>query len=133
MARTVLIVDDEVDLVEAMRFRFEQEGWTTLAAHRGCDALETLTAHEPPALVVLDYQLPDMTGSEVCSRLRAERDLAAVPIVLLTARGDLDLETEARRAGFDDVLLKPATVAELIARADGVSRATSRSRLFADL
>ena len=114
-----MIVDDEVDLVEAMRFRFEQEGWTTVAAHRGCDAIETLSAGEPPSLVILDYQLPDMTGVEVCSKLRAARDLAATPIVLFTAHGGPELELEAKRVGFDDVLLKPMSVSELLARVCG--------------
>ena len=114
-----MIVDDEVDLVEAMRFRFEQEGWTTVAAHCGCDAIETLSAGDPPALVIMDYQLPDMTGVEVCSKLRATRDLAATPIVFLTAHGDSQVELEAKRAGFDDVLLKPMSVTDLIARVGG--------------
>lgn len=116
MPNRVVIVDDEVDLVEAMRFRFEQEGWSTSAAHRGSDAIATILDGEAPRLVLLDHQLPDMTGCDVCAAVRDA--LRHTSIVMFTAHGSPELQSAAAKVGIDDFLLKPISVTELLARLD---------------
>jgi DNA-binding response OmpR family regulator len=118
MAGTVLVVDDEKNIVELVRIYLRNEGFTIEAAYDGLEALEKARALKP-ALIVLDLMLPGLDGMEVCRTLRKESD---VPIVMLTARGDDMDKIIGLEIGADDYLTKPFNPRELVARIKAVLR-----------
>ena len=121
--RTILVVDDEKDIRELVRFHLEQEGYTVREAESGEEALQRVTA-ERPALVVLDIMLPDADGIEVCRRLRATAATASVPIVMLTAKATEVDRVLGLEIGADDYITKPFSPRELVARVRAVLRRT---------
>jgi two-component system alkaline phosphatase synthesis response regulator PhoP len=121
--RTILVVDDEKDIRELVRFHLEQEGYTVREAESGEEALQRVTA-ERPALVVLDIMLPDTDGIEVCRRLRATAATASVPIVMLTAKATEVDRVLGLEIGGDDYITKPFSPRELVARVRAVLRRT---------
>ena len=82
---TILVIDDEADLVELVRYNLVREGFQVLAAHDGESGLR-IVAQKSPDLVVVDLMLPGIDGLEVCRRLRAERRTFGLPIIMLTAK-----------------------------------------------
>jgi DNA-binding response OmpR family regulator len=119
---TILIVDDEANIVELALLYLEKEGFQVEVAHDGLEALEK-TAHCPPALMVLDLMLPGVDGWEVCRKIRAKSDL---PIIMLTARDDDVDKIVGLEIGADDYLTKPFNPRELVARVKAILRRTSR-------
>ena len=121
--RTILVVEDEKDIRDLLRFHLEQEGYTVREADSGEAALAQVAA-ERPAMIVLDLMLPGTDGLEVCRRLRTAEATHAVPIIMLTARaaeGDRVLGLEL---GADDYMTKPFSPRELVARVKAVLRRT---------
>jgi two-component system KDP operon response regulator KdpE len=117
----VLIVDDEPRILRFVRVELEAEGYRTLAATNGAQALDLLEM-ERPSVVVLDLLLPDLDGFEVLQRIRA---VSKVPVILLTARGtDVD-KVRGLNEGADDYLTKPFNPEELTARVRAILRRTS--------
>jgi two-component system phosphate regulon response regulator PhoB len=117
----VLIVDDEKDLRNLLDFNLRQSGYRTIQAGSGAEAVARVRSHRPD-LILLDLNLPDVPGTEVCRQLKANPETEAIPVVMLTARS-----TEADRiAGFelgaDDYVSKPFSVRELILRLEVVRR-----------
>ncbi len=121
---TILVVDDERNIVELARLYLEKEGYQVVTAADGKEALAQVQATRP-ALVVLDLMLPELDGWEVCRRLRAESDL---PIIMLTARSDDVDKIVGLELGADDYLTKPFNPRELVARVRAVLRRTGRPR-----
>jgi len=115
---TILVVDDERNIVELARMYLEAEGYRVVTAADGREALAQVRAARP-ALVVLDLMLPELDGWEVCRRLRAESDL---PIIMLTARSDDVDKIVGLELGADDYLTKPFNPRELVARVRAVLR-----------
>jgi DNA-binding response OmpR family regulator len=115
MAKRVLVVDDEPNIVMSLRFLMEREGLEVEVAPTGEAALQAL--ERPPAdLVLLDVMMPEIDGFEVCQRIRAHPTWAATPIIMLTAKGR-DVERDKGRAlGADDYITKPFSTRELVAR-----------------
>ncbi|MCC7103682.1 MAG: response regulator transcription factor [Chloroflexi bacterium] len=114
----ILVVDDEEAILEFVELGLRYEGFEVDLATDGPSALASY-ARQRPDLVVLDLNLPGMDGLEVCQRLRRGGD---VPIVMLTARGDVDERVEGLEAGADDYLPKPFKFKELLARIRAVLR-----------
>jgi two-component system, OmpR family, response regulator MprA len=114
----VLVVDDEETIVEFLRMGLTYEGWSVEAAMDGDAALE-LARRERPDLVILDVMLPGLDGLQVCQRLRGMGD---VPIIMLTARGELEDRVAGLDIGADDYLVKPFRFQELLARIRAVLR-----------
>ncbi|MEA2971736.1 MAG: two-component system, OmpR family, operon response regulator KdpE [Actinomycetota bacterium] len=110
--QTVLVVDDEPAILRALRAGLEARGYRVLTAVTGQQAID-LTALETPALVVLDLNLPDIDGVEVCRRIRGWTD---VPIVVLSAEGSESRKVSALDEGADDFVTKPFSMPELLAR-----------------
>jgi two-component system KDP operon response regulator KdpE len=109
---TILVVDDDVHILFAVRVALESQGYRVRGAQSGPVALDEAVAR-PPAVVVLDLALPGMDGVEVCRRLRA---WSQVPIIVLSARADEGDKVQALDAGADDYLTKPFGNQELFAR-----------------
>ena len=106
LAATVLVADDNADILRFMELNFRLEGFEVVTARDGPDAL-TKAVTVRPDLVVLDVLMPGIDGYTTCARIRADASLAAVPVLIVTANyGSADLEA-ARRAGANDLLVKP--------------------------
>jgi len=121
---TILVVEDEADIRDLVRYHLEQEGYAVEDADSGEKALER-AATSPPALVVLDLMLPGTDGLEVCRRLRADDALRDVPVIMLTAKGtELD-RVLGLELGADDYITKPFSPRELVARVRAVLRRAS--------
>lgn len=118
MSELILIVDDEVSIRELIRFNLEKEGFDTVSAGDGPEALEIFHAKRPD-LVLLDIMLPTMDGWEVCKALRKESN---VPIIMLTAKGDESERVSGLEMGADDYITKPFSPKELVARIRAVLR-----------
>lgn len=124
-AQTVLIVEDEENILEAIRYNLEHEGYRVLAAQDGEDGLN-LTRQDSPDLVLLDIMLPRLDGFELCRILRRESD---VPILMLTAKGEEIDRVVGLELGADDYVTKPFSMRELVVRVRNLLR---RSRTAAD-
>jgi putative two-component system response regulator len=111
----ILVVDDEVQIRRVIRKVLSAEGYDVIEATGGNEALETL-AHNDVDTVLLDMRMPDMTGVEVCKRIRSTRRHAHTPVVFLSGASERSVRRQAREAGADDFLAKPFDEAELRAR-----------------
>ena len=120
--KTVLIVEDEKNIVDILRFNLERKGYRVLEAYDGEEGLRRARA-EKPDLILLDIMLPRMIGFDVCEALRAEGD--NVPILLLTAREEEDDKVRGLESGADDYITKPFSMREVIARVEANIRRTS--------
>ncbi|HIF60219.1 MAG TPA: phosphate regulon transcriptional regulatory protein PhoB [Rhodospirillales bacterium] len=118
---SVLIVEDEPPLVELLRYNIEKEGFGVQIATDGEKAL-LLASENEPDLVILDWMLPDISGIDVCRRLRARKETKSLPIIMLTARGEERDKVSGLDAGADDYIVKPFSPSELIARIHAVLR-----------
>ena len=112
-ASRLLIVDDDPELLQLLRDELSESGWDCHVANCGSDALLQLR-QERFDLVVLDWTLPDFSGVELCRRLRSSGN--TTPVLMLTARDDVDERVQALDAGVDDYLTKPFNLKELHAR-----------------
>jgi two-component system, OmpR family, alkaline phosphatase synthesis response regulator PhoP len=122
MSKTVLVVDDETQIVEICRDYLTAAGFTVLTANDGTRGLAT-ARHERPDLIVLDLMLPGMDGLDVCRELRRDTSgLAAVPIIMLTARVEESDKLVGLELGADDYMTKPFSPRELVARVRTVLR-----------
>jgi two-component system phosphate regulon response regulator PhoB len=118
---TILIVDDEEDILELVKYNLEKEGYTTISALTGEDALKLATDIQPD-LIVLDLMLPGMDGLEVTRILRTGTLTANVPIVMLTAKGDESDIVTGLELGANDYMSKPFSPRELVARIRAILR-----------
>jgi two-component system, OmpR family, alkaline phosphatase synthesis response regulator PhoP len=120
MSGSVLLVEDEENLASLVRAYLEQEGYRVIAAVTGAEALRAIEA-EPVRIVVLDLNLPDMDGLEVCRQIRSR---SSVPVVMLTARDEEKDRLAGLEIGADDYIGKPFSPKELVARMKAVLRRT---------
>ena len=118
----ILIIEDEENLAEALRYALEREGYSATAIGDGRDGLETARASHPD-LVILDLMLPRLDGIAVCRALRDEKN--EVPVLMLTARGLEEERVSGLDAGADDYVTKPFSMRELIARVRALLRRQS--------
>ncbi|OGQ15962.1 MAG: DNA-binding response regulator [Deltaproteobacteria bacterium RBG_16_71_12] len=121
MAAHILIVDDEADLATTLAYNLDSQGFTTAVAATGGAAL-ALARERRPDLVLLDVMLPDISGLEVCRRLRHDAELRGVPVLMLTARGEEIDRVLGFEVGADDYLVKPFSVRELLLRVQAILR-----------
>ena len=117
----VLIVDDERDLADLLDFNLRGAGFTTTLVHSGAAAL-TAVEQRAPDLVLLDLMLPDISGTEVCRRLRATPEGQQLLIVMLTAKGQETERVHGFEVGADDYVTKPFSVRELVLRLKAILR-----------
>ncbi len=117
----ILLVEDEQPLVTLLTYNLEAEGFAVEAENRGDTAAERLR-DDVPDLLVLDWMLPGISGIELCRRLRQRQETKALPIVMLTARGEESERIRGLATGADDYVVKPFSVAELMARVKALLR-----------
>jgi two-component system phosphate regulon response regulator PhoB len=121
MKPVVLIVEDEADLVELLRYNLEREGYEVVATPSGEEAL-LIAGERPIDLMLLDWMLPHMSGIEVCRQMRRKPETRNLPIIMLTARGEQADRVRGLETGADDYITKPFAPEELIARINAVLR-----------
>jgi len=118
---TVLLVDDERDLLSVLDFNLRAAGFETILATRGEEALLALKRRVPD-LVLLDLMLPDIPGTEVCRRIKSDPRTRHVPVVMLTAKGEEVDRVVGFELGADDYVTKPFSVRELVLRLKAILR-----------
>jgi two-component system response regulator VicR len=119
--KCILIVEDEKNIVDILRFNLQREGYDTLEAHDGEKGLQ-LALEQDPNLILLDVMLPKMDGFEVCRAIRAQR--CKIPIIMLTAREEEMDKVLGLELGADDYITKPFSMRELLARVKANIRRT---------
>ena len=115
MAETILVVEDEPDILDLLIEHFEAEGYVVQAAKTGMEAIVKAKAR-PPDLVLLDIMMPGMNGFDVCNILRDFPETSATPIIFLTAISESPLRIMGMRLGATDYITKPFDLRELTAR-----------------
>jgi two-component system phosphate regulon response regulator PhoB len=123
-----LIVEDEDALATLLQYNLEAEGFHVSIASRGDDA-EVAISEDPPDLIILDWMLPGLSGIELCRRLRAGKASRAIPILILTARGEEQDRIRGLTTGADDYVVKPFSLPELMARVRAILRRAHPERL----
>jgi len=121
MKETILIVEDEKDIIKMLEYNLGKEGFKILSARDGETALE-LVGKEHPDLILLDLMLPGIDGLEVCKALKEEKRTALIPIIMLTAKSQESDKVIGLELGADDYMTKPFSPRELIARIKAVLR-----------
>jgi two-component system, OmpR family, phosphate regulon response regulator PhoB len=117
----LLLVEDDSNLTELIRYNLEREGFIVEATTDGEEAL-VMAAEKKPDLVILDWMIPNLSGIEVCRRLRRQPDTGNLPILMLTARAEESDRIRGLETGADDYITKPFSPRELIARIRAVLR-----------
>lgn len=119
----ILIVDDEENIRELIKFNLEASGYSTIETDNGLDAVK-IADEEMPKLILLDLMLPKLDGYEVCKEIRKNKRTASIPIIMLTAKGEELDKILGLELGADDYLTKPFSVRELVARVKSLLRRT---------
>src|SRR3982750_562508 len=129
MTRPILIVEDDADIAESLKYNFEREGLVAVTAPTAEAGLAAaLNEREPPRLIMLDLMLPGMSGIELCRRLRREPATRKTPIIMLTARASETDRVAGLDLGADDYITKPFSVREMLARVRAVMRRTEEQK-----
>jgi DNA-binding response OmpR family regulator len=115
MAKDILIVDDELDVIIPIQFLMEQQGYSVMTAQRGEDALDLIYQYKPD-LVLLDIMLPGIDGWQVCEIVRLNPNYRDIKIIFLTARGRKEEIAKGLALGADDYITKPFSNAQLVAK-----------------
>ncbi|HWR51189.1 MAG TPA: winged helix-turn-helix domain-containing protein [Bryobacteraceae bacterium] len=126
MRQRIVIIEDEADIVEMVRYNFRKDGFAVDSFERGKEGFEALRRN-PPDLLLLDIMLPDEDGLSICRRLRADDRLKALPVVFLTAKGEEVDRIVGLEIGADDYVVKPFSPRELVARVKAVLRRQTRA------
>lgn len=121
--KTILIIEDEPDMVRGLKDALEFEGFSVIDAQNGRDGMRAVKDRRPDC-VILDLMLPDINGYQVCEELRAQD--AVVPIVMLTARSQESDKIRGLECGADDYVTKPFSIGELVARVNAIFRRMGR-------
>ncbi len=124
----ILVVEDETALAELIRYNLEAEGFRTTVAPDGEEA-EVLLAEDVFDLIVLDWMLPGISGLELCRRLRRGEATRALPVLMLTARGEEGDRIRGLATGADDYVVKPFSVPEMMARVKALLRRAAPQRV----
>ena len=123
----ILVVDDDVDIARFVEMNLAMEGFEVIVAHDGASAIE-LVQTKAPDLVILDLMMPELDGVEVTRRLRSDAMTSALPIIMLTAKGQTVDKVLGLTAGADDYVVKPFDTLELVARVRGTLRRNQEFR-----
>jgi DNA-binding response OmpR family regulator len=123
MLKPALIIEDDPDIAESLRYNLESAGFSAIVASTGEQGLMlALDTHNPPVVIVLDLMLPGINGMDLCRRLRSENQTRRTPIIMLTAKASESDRIAGLDLGADDYIAKPFSVRELLARVRAVMR-----------
>ncbi len=125
MAKKILLVEDEEEILQLAKLYLEKEGFRTCLARTGLDAVKQVKA-ERPDLVILDLMLPELDGLEVCKRIRSDSQTAMLPIIMLTAKAEESDTILGLELGADDYVTKPFSPKALVARVKALFRRLER-------
>jgi CheY-like chemotaxis protein len=112
-AKTILVADDESHILHVVSLKLSNAGYRVLTAHDGAEALELANA-EHPDLLITDYHMPQLSGLELCQRLKQDPSTARIPAILLTARGYSLEPQDTERSGIRTMLSKPFSPRQLL-------------------
>lgn len=124
--KSILVVDDEQDLLDLIEYNLKQEGFKVYTADSGAKGIEMAKEHQPD-LVLLDLMMPGMSGYEVCETLRSNTSTQSTPIIFLTAKDDEASEIEGLNKGADDYITKPISTVKLVSRIKALLRRFEQS------
>lgn len=113
----ILVVDDDPHAIEILTRMLHREGYDCVSVESGVEALRAAREH-PVDVILLDVMMPEMDGLQVCERLREDEDLSQIPVMLLTARDDLETRAQGMMLGVSEFLTKPINKRELFTRID---------------
>ena len=129
---TILIVDDEDDIIDLLQYNLDKEGYKTLSATNGLDGIE-LARQAKPNLIILDIMMPGMDGIEVCRRLRQDAHLRNIPILMLTARTEEEAQVQSLDVGADIYFSKPIPIPVLLSQIRALLRGIQRTETPPDI
>lgn len=124
-AKKILIVDDEPDILEFLRYNLKKEGYNVVTANDGRQAIE-VAEREKPNLIILDIMMPELDGVETCRILRSRKEFALTPVAFLTARDEDFSQITALDVGGDDYITKPIKPRVLVSRINALLRRADR-------
>jgi two-component system alkaline phosphatase synthesis response regulator PhoP len=125
MKKTILVVDDEKDIIDLLSYNLAKDGFTVITARNGRDALDR--ARQKPDLIILDVMMPEMNGLQVIQELKKEKGTASIPVILLTAKGSETDEIVGLEVGADDYIVKPVKMGKIVARVHAALRRKEQS------
>ena len=121
MKPKILIIDDEIHIVELIRFNLETSGYEVDIAYDGLDGYLKIKENAPQ-LVLLDWMLPNISGIDMLKKIRNDKSLSDIPVIMLTAKNMESDKIEGLELGADDYITKPFSIKELLARVSSVLR-----------
>lgn len=121
VSRRILVVDDEQDILEIIRYNLKNEGFNVYTTDKSSEAFH-LAKKLNPDLIMLDVMMPEISGLQLCKKIKADPDLKSIPVVLLTARGEEYSEIEGFNSGADDYITKPVRPKLIITRINALLR-----------
>src|SRR5678815_879943 len=116
MSGLVLVIEDEVDLATTLEYNLRSEGFKVRVAHSGREGLGAAVGDPLPDVIVLDLMLPDLSGTEICRKLREQDRTRDIPVIMCTAKGEEIDRVVGFEVGADDYVVKPFSVRELVLR-----------------
>ena len=116
---TILIIEDEIDIANLVRFNFERNGYSVDIAHDGREGLEKILKNQPD-LVILDLMLPEIDGYKILKKMQRDTRSHSIPVIMLTAKSQIDDRLKGLELGADDYITKPFSPKELILRAQAI-------------
>ncbi len=125
MPKTILVVDDEKDIVELLKYNLQKEGYKVLTAYNGQEALDRAARH--PDLILLDIMMPVMDGLQTLKALQQKKETESIPVIFLTAKGAETDEIVGLEVGADDYIVKPISIGKILARIRNVLRRKDQS------
>lgn len=126
MAETVLVIEDEQDVVDLLRYHLNRAGYTVSLASTGLEGLQKALS-ERPEVIILDLMLPEMPGEKVCRALKDDPSTAAIPVIMLTAKSEPEDRIRGLELGADDYVPKPFSPKELVLRVQALLRRLRQS------
>jgi two-component system alkaline phosphatase synthesis response regulator PhoP len=119
MKTKILVIDDEEDIVEVLKYNLTKEGYEVLTAHSGKQALQKASNSD---LIILDVMMPELDGIEVCKKLKSNPETARIPVIFLTAKNAEVDEILGLEIGAEDYIVKPVSIRKLLARIKAIMR-----------
>ena len=113
VSKSILVIDDEIDFVDAVKMRLEASGFSVIGAHNGEDGLKA-ARRETPNLILLDLVMPKINGFETLSQLKSDPATSIIPVIVITAQSDIEYAFDAGKLGAADYLIKPVGMQGLL-------------------